>query len=238
MIKSDHIPLAADRDHPRSVLMVLEDVTEIVAERERRERTMRDLVGTLVSLVDRRDPFSANHSALVAELSAAIAQEMGQPEDVRRTVDIAGNLMNLGKILVPESILTKTGRLTEAEMNTVRESMVQTADLLGGVSFDLPVAETLRQLQERWDGQGYPDGRSGEDILVSARIVMVANTFVGMVSPRAFRGALPVEEAISQLQTDAGSRYDRRPIAALLNYLENRGGAERWRRLADDTPEA
>lgn len=236
MIKSEHMPLKADRDHARSVLMVQEDVTELMAERSRRESTMRDLVGTLVSLVDRRDPFSANHSSLVAELSSAIAAEMGEPEDVRRTVDIAGNLMNLGKILVPEEILTKSGRLTEEEFNTVRDSMVQTADMLKGVAFDVPVAQTLRQLQERWDGKGYPDGLAGEDLLVAARIVMVANAFVGMVSPRAFRGALSVEEACTELQKDAGNRYDRRPIAALINHIENRGGAERWRSIGG--PEA
>ncbi len=229
MIKSDHIPLAADRDHPRSVLMVMQDVTELMAERARREATMRDLVGTLVSLVDQRDPFSANHSAMVAEVSRAVAEEMGESGAVRQTVDIAGNLMNLGKILVPEDILTKSGALTDEEFNIVRMAMVRTADMLSGVSFDLPVAECLRQLQERWDGTGYPDALAGERICVEARIVMVANAFVGMVSPRAFRSALPIEKVTSILMEDAGKRYDMRPVAALVNYLQNRGGAERWR---------
>ncbi|SDE79417.1 HD domain-containing phosphohydrolase [Rhodospira trueperi] len=235
MIKSDHIPLAADRDHPRSVLMVLEDITDLMAERAQREATMRDLVGTLVSLVDRRDPYSANHSNRVAELSVAIATEMGEPEQTVRTVDITGNLMNLGKILVPESILTKTESLTEDEKKVIRDSMVQTAELLRSVHFDLPVAETIRQLQERPDGTGYPQGLSGDDLLLTARIVTVANAFVGMVSPRAFRGALSVEDACSQLLGNVDTQYDVRPVAALMNYLQNRGGAERWRHI-DDTP--
>ena len=236
IFKSDHIPLAGDRDHPRSVLMVMQDVTELMAERARREATMRDLVGTLVSLVDQRDPFSANHSSMVAEVSRAIAEEMGEPEAVRQTVDIAGNLMNLGKILVSEEILTKTSALTDEEFNAVRSAMVRTADMLSGVSFDLPVAETLRQLQERWDGQGYPDGLAGDAIRIEARIVAVANAFVGMVSPRAFRGALPMEKVISILMGDAGTRYDRRPVAALVNYVENRGGAERWAAVGEGDP--
>jgi HD-GYP domain-containing protein (c-di-GMP phosphodiesterase class II) len=236
IIKSDHLPLAASHGHPRSVLMVLEDVSELMAERQRREGTLRDLVGTLVGLVDRRDPFSSDHSRLVAELSVSIAREMGESDQVCRTVDFAGNLMNLGKILVPKEVLTRSGPITEAEMNTVRASVVQTADLLSGVSFDLPVGETLRQIQERWDGHGYPDGLKGDGILVSARIVMVANAFVGMVSPRAFRGAMPVEAATRELLKDVGVRYDTRPVAALMNYLENRGGAARWSHLADDAP--
>nr|WP_246152477.1 HD domain-containing phosphohydrolase [Roseospira navarrensis] len=233
IIKSDHIPLAATRDHPNTVLMVLQDVSDLIGERQRREGILRDLVGTLVGLVDRRDPFSSDHSARVADLAVAIAREMGESDEVCRTVDFAGNLMNVGKILVPEEILTRTGPITEEEINTVRASVVQTADLLSGVDFDLPVGETLRQLQERWDGRGYPDGLRGEEILPPARIVMVANAFVGMVSPRAFRGPMTVEAALRELMDGVDVRYDRRPVAALMNYMENRGGAERWRRAPD-----
>lgn len=233
IVKSDHIPLAADRDHPPGVLMILEDVTELMSERARAERTMRDLVGTLVSLVDRRDPYSAHQSTRVAQVSQAIAREMGLPDDVVQTVDIAGNLMNLGKILVPPEILTKTGRLTDEEMAIVRDSMVHTADLLKSVDFHLPVAATLRQLQERWDGKGYPEGLAGEDILLAARIVAVANAFVSMVSPRAYRDAMDFNKATSILTEDVGTRYDRKPLAALTNYINNRGGDAEWAHFAE-----
>ncbi len=225
---SDHTPLKGDRDHPPGVLMIIQDITDAVSERERRERTMRALVSTLVGLVDRRDPFSADQSHRVAEVSAAIAEEMDEPESTRRAVDIAGNLMNLGKILVPPEVLTKTTGLTEEEFNLVRESLLQTAEIVEGVDFDLPVAETLRHLQERWDGSGYPDGVSGEAISLGARIIAVANAFVSMISPRAYRDALSFDEAAGQLAEDAGSRYDRRPVSALINIIDNRGGRERW----------
>lgn len=227
-VMSDHIPLRGDRDHPQGVLVIVQDITEVVSERERRERTMRALVSTLVGLVDRRDPYSADQSQRVAEVAVAIAQEMGEREEVQRTVDIAGNLMNLGKILVPPEVLTKTTGLTEEEFNQVRESLLQTADMVEGVDFDLPVAETLRQLQERWDGSGYPAGLSGEAISLGARIIAVANAFVSMVSPRAYRDALSFEEATAQLGADAGTRFDRRPVSALTNIIDNRGGRERW----------
>ncbi|SDG40887.1 HD domain-containing phosphohydrolase [Roseospirillum parvum] len=238
IVKSEHIPLAGDRDHPPSALMVIEDITELMDERAKRESTMRDLVSTLVSLVDSRDPYSANHSARVAQVASAVAQEMGEDDQVVQTVDIAGNLMNLGKVLVPTEILTKTERLTDEEMRIVRDSMVKTADLLGHIAFDLPVSPTLRQLQERWDGAGYPDGLSGEQIIVGARIVAVANAFVSMVSPRSFRAAMPFAKASSILLEDAGTRFDRRPIAALINYVENRDGAAQWAHFAEipETP--
>ncbi len=227
-VMSDHIKLNADRDHPEGVLMIVQDLTDVVRERERRERTMRALVGTLVSLVDRRDPYSADQSQRVAEVSAAVADEMGEPDDTRRTVDIAGNLMNLGKILVPPEILTKTGALSEEEAEQVRQSLLGTADMVEAVDFDLPIAPTLRHLQERWDGGGYPDGIDGEAIEIGARLIAVANAFVGMVSPRAWRDALGFDAAAAQLMAESGRRFDPRPVAALINVINNRGGRETW----------
>ncbi len=227
-IKSDHIPLPGNQDHETGVLMILQDITEVVRERERRENTMRDLVGVLVSLVDRRDPFSSNQSSRVVQVARAIAMEMGETDEVVRTVDIAGNLMNLGKTWIPTEILTKTTKLTDEEMQVVRDSMIASADLLEEVHFDLPIAATLRQLQERWDGKGFPDGKQANDILVSARIVAVANAFVSMVSSRAYRDGMDFNQACSNLMAEMNHRFDPRPIAALINYLNNRGGAQEW----------
>ena len=97
-----------------------------------------------------------------------------------------------------------------------------------GVDFDLPVAETLAQMHEHWDGTGHPKGLAGEDILISARIVAVANALVAIVSPRAGRDALSFDDAIAELMKQAGTLFDRRPVSPLVNVLENRGGRERW----------
>ncbi|MDA1099967.1 MAG: PAS domain-containing protein [Proteobacteria bacterium] len=228
VVMSDHIPLRGDRDHPPGILMILQDITEVVSEREERERTMRALVTTLVGLVDRRDPYSSDQSQRVAEVSVAIAAEMNEEEEVRRTVDIAGNLMNLGKILVPTEVLAKTGALSEEEEEQIRASLLATADIVDGVNFNLPVGDTLRQLQERWDGSGYPNGLRGQAIIISARIIAVANAFVSMVSPRAYRGARSFDEASTLLMGDTGKLYDTRPVAALINIINNRGGRETW----------
>jgi HD-GYP domain-containing protein (c-di-GMP phosphodiesterase class II) len=228
VVMSDHIPLQGDRDHPPGVLMIQQDITEVVSEREERERIMRALVTTLVGLVDRRDPYSANQSQRVAEVSAAISDEMDEPEEMRRTVDIAGNLMNLGKILVPPEVLTKTGALSDEEAELIRGSLLATADIVDAVNFNLPVGDTLRHLPERWDGTGYPDGLSEQEIGMGARIIAVANAFVAMVSPGAYRGALSFDEVSNILMGDAGTRYDPRPVAALINIINNRGGRETW----------
>ena len=228
VLKSDHIPLRGDRDYPPGVLMIVEDITELVGERERGTRIMRQLVDTLVILVDRRDPFSAYHAQRVAEVGRAIAGEMGLDAAAIETVDIAGSLINLGKVLVPSEILTKQEALSPAELAQVRGSIIAGADLLRDVDFKGPVVETLRQAQEHWDGSGGPAGRAGEDILVTARILAVANAFAGMVSARAHRPGMSFDQAEAALTQKTGTVYDRRPVAALLNILDNRGGRDRW----------
>ncbi len=232
VVKADHVPLADGTAYAGATLMIHNDVTELVVERERREDTLRQLIATLLGVVDRRDPYSANHSARVAEVAHAIAGEMSLGEAEQETAAVAGALMNLGKILVPEAVLTKTEGLTSEELATIRDSILTSADLLEGVPFDGPVVETIRQLQEAWDGSGTPQGLAGERILLAARIVAVANAFVGMISPRAYRGALSFEQAAEALMTDAGRRYDHRPVLALLNYLDNRGGRQVWAHFA------
>lgn len=227
VIKSDHIPLHADRDHPPGILMILEDITELTRERRRSEKMLRQLIDTLVSVVDRRDPFSANHSHHVAEVSKSIAVEMGLPELSAKTVDIAGSLMNLGKIFIPPELLTKTGDLTPQERQTLMSSYLVSVDLLKDVTFEGPVVDTIRDMGETWDGTG-PLGKNGEDILQTARILAVANAFVGMVSARAYRDAMTFEKVSDILLSDTGSKFDRKPVSALINFLENRDGKAKW----------
>ncbi len=228
VVKSDHIPLKSDGEDVSGVLMILEDITDLVDERERRARILRELVQTCVAVVDRRDPFSAHHSARVAEVASAIAKAMHLDEAGVETCDIAGALMNLGKVAVPQEVLTKTGKLSDQELAMVRESVMTSADLIQGVEFDGPVAETIRQIQERWDGSGKPAGLAGEDILPTARVVAVANAFVGMVSARAYRPGMTFDEAAKALMSGTGTAFDTRPVSSLLNYLDIEGGRERW----------
>ncbi|MZR21995.1 PAS domain-containing protein [Sneathiella chungangensis] len=237
VIKSDFVPLRSARVNSKEVLTVFQDITDVVMAQERREEVMRDLVSTLVAFVDRRDPYSADQSRRVAKVAVAVAREMGASDELVRTVDIAGNLMNIGKILVPADILTKTNNLTKKEMDVIRNSLISSADLLEEVDFDLPVASTLRQLQENYDGSGQPNGLVGTQISEAARIIAVANAFVGMVSPRAYRGALGFSEAIKNLLDAADTRFDRRVVSALINYLENRGGRENWKYFSESLDE-
>ncbi|HUC61871.1 MAG TPA: HD domain-containing phosphohydrolase [Alphaproteobacteria bacterium] len=228
VLQSQHTPLQPTPDMPRGVLVVEEDVTAAITERERRERTLHKLVKSLVTLVDQRDPYSAHHSSRVAAVARSIAQEMGLDPVLVETAETAGNLMNLGKILVPPEILTKSGNLSEDEIAKIRDSLESGADVLEGIEFDGPVVATLRQCRENWDGTGRPLGLKGDAILPTARVVSVANDFVAMVSARAHRSGLSVDQAIGALMKGVGTRFDRGVVVALVNYLDNKGGRKVW----------
>jgi PAS domain S-box-containing protein len=224
VLQSEHIPLKERSGATAGVLTVEHDITDVVTEREKRARTLQNLVKTLVGVVDRRDPFAANHSTRVARVARAVAREMGLTETDMDTAEIAASLLNLGKIMIPPEVLAKTGDLTEEERRLLRNSVQVSADIIQDIEFDGPVVETLRQAQERWDGSGQPRGLKGEDILLPARIIGAANALVGMISDRAFRQGMSMDSAIEILFKEAGKSYDRRVVAALVNYLDNRDG--------------
>jgi HD-GYP domain-containing protein (c-di-GMP phosphodiesterase class II) len=228
VVQSEHIPIAGGAGKDASVLVVENDVTAAVAERERRARMLSEVVKTLVGVVDSRDPFAAHHSTRVSALAHAIAAEMKLPDADISTAETAGSLLNFGKVLIAPELLTKTGELSDSDRAKVRQSVQTSAALLQGIDFDGPVVETLRQAQAHWDGSGFPQGLAGEQILLTARIVGVANAFVGMVSRRAYRDALEVDNALELLLQQVGKSFDRRVVAALVNFLDNRGGRTHW----------
>jgi HD-GYP domain-containing protein (c-di-GMP phosphodiesterase class II) len=210
------------------VLLREDDFTTLIVERERRERMLRQVIDTLVAVVDRRDPYAAGHSARVGQLSKAIAEEMGLDANLIEAAEIAGSLMNFGKVLVSRHILTKTTALTPDELQRVRDSILTSADILAIIGFEGPVVPTLRQVLERYDGTGVPSGLRGEEIMITARIVAVANAYVAFVSPRAHRPGLPFREALAVIARDSGKSFDERVLIALTNYVENRPSKLDW----------
>ncbi len=227
-IQTHYEPLAAFGDFTGGVIVRSEDVTNLIVERERRENMLRQVIGTLVAVVDRRDPYASGHSARVGQLSRAIAEEMVLGEKEIEASEIAGSLMNFGKVLVPREILTKTTVLTTEELQLIRDSILTSADILSIIDFVGPVVPTLKQVLERFDGTGVPQGLQGDQILATARIVTVANTFVAMVSPRAHRPSMASNDAVQNMLRDADKVYDRRVVMALSNYLENRTNKLDW----------
>ncbi|MDX1922813.1 MAG: PAS domain-containing protein [Alphaproteobacteria bacterium] len=216
-----HIPLPDTADLHNLIMVTQKDITDVIVERERQDQTFRQLIDTLVAVVDRRDPYAAGHSLRVGMVAEALALEMGLDESSVETCRIAGSLMNLGKVLVPRKILVKSSALDAEELRLVRKSILTSADILSLISFQVPVIPTLRQVLERYDGSGMPEGRKGENILETTRIVVVANAFVALVSPRAHRQGLTIDNSMRILKEDNAAIYDPKIVAVLGKYLES-----------------
>ena len=221
-MQSHYEMVPAFGDFVGGVLARSSDVTNLLVERERRETMLRQVIATLVAVVDRRDPYASGHSERVGRLSRALAEEMTLNEKDIDAAEIAGSLMNFGKVLVPRDILTKTTALTPDELKQVRESMLASADILSIIDFVGPVSITLKQVLERFDGTGVPFGLKGDQILSTARIVTLANAYIALVSPRAHRPSVGFDEAVAILLRDADRLYDRRIIEALAHVMANR----------------
>lgn len=216
------LPLPNPAGSGHAVLVVLHDVTALHESERKRALLLRQLITALMRAVDKHDPHSANHSSRTAAVAVAIGRELDLSATDLQALDLAANLANIGKIFVSKEILTKSGALTDAEQETLKQHVQYSRDILSSLEFEGPVLETIGQKQELMDGSGYPRGLRGEDILLTARILAVANAFVALVSPRAYRDAVPIEAALDKLLAESKDKYDRHVVAALFHIAENR----------------
>lgn len=222
------LPMAAVEELPARFLLVLHDITELKQAEERRAQQLRSLVATLMHVVDLHDPHSGHHTERLVEVANAVGETLGLSPPDAQVLDMAASLANLGKIFVPREILTKVEPLTEAEQDLVRRHVQYGVDILSDLEFEGPVLLTIAQKQEHLDGSGYPKGLQGDEILLTARILAVANAFVALVSARAYRRGLSVEQALDRLMAEADRTFDRRVVAALYHTAENRRDWSTW----------
>jgi len=227
-MQTNYRPLAPFEGFPGGVMARGENVTTLMIERERREAMLKQTLAALVAVVDRRDPYAAGHSSRVGQLSLELANELKLNERDCEAAEIAGSLMNFGKVLISRSILTKTESLLPEELQRIRDGILTSADILSLIDFNAPVVPTLRQVLERFDGTGAPDGLKGENILITARIVAVANALVALVSPRAYRPGLEYPIALQLLAKDAGLAFDPRVVDTLKKVLDTNAVKFDW----------
>jgi two-component system, cell cycle response regulator len=171
-------------------------------------------VQALAAAVDARDPYIRGHSQRVSACAVALARALGlAPAEVAR-MRLAGLLHDVGKIGVPDALLTKTGPLSEEELAVLRQHPVIGERLLAAVPFLREILPAVRHHHERWDGQGYPDRLAGEAVPLDAMIIMLADALDAMTSSRPYRPPLPVSEACRRVREGSGTQFDPRVVAA------------------------
>jgi PAS domain S-box-containing protein/putative nucleotidyltransferase with HDIG domain len=196
---------------------------ELEASAAQLKQALTATVAALGATTELRDPYTAGHQRRVAELAGAIAAGLGWDEERIEMVTTAGLLHDVGKIVVPAEILARPGRLSEPEMQIIRQHPTASAALIAGIEFGGPVAAIVNQHHERLDGSGYPNGLKGEHILPEARILAVADVVEAMSSHRPYRAALGMEVALAEVREHSGERYDADVVAVCGRLLEEQG---------------
>jgi HD-GYP domain-containing protein (c-di-GMP phosphodiesterase class II) len=174
------------------------------------EDSGQELLQVMVKAIEARDPYTSGHSLRVSEMSRAMAVELGLSARAIEEVETAALLHDVGKIheeFAP--LLRKEGRLTDEETALMQTHSARSADLVGIISkFHGFVQDSVRHHHERWDGQGYPDGLSGKEIPLGARIILIADTIDAMTTDRPYRKRLPLDVVIAELQKCKGTQFD------------------------------
>jgi PAS domain S-box-containing protein len=207
----------------RGIVSLFRDITEMVEVRQRSEKAVRQTIEILVMAIERTDPYLSGHTRLLRHISQAVSTELNLDERDTATLEIAANLSQVGKLFVDPDLLNKPGRLTKEERVAVEQHVVHAEALLQDVSFDLPITESVTQMNELLDGSGYPKGLTGEEILLPAQVLAIANAFCAMVKPRAYRPSIPAQEAIDHLKA-AEEKYAGRIVAALERVAQSAQG--------------
>ncbi len=178
-------------------------------------------VRLLVSRIEEKDPYTHGHTERVAQYSVAIAKELGFPVDEVQRIQFGAFLHDIGKVHTQTEILHKPGALTEEEWMMVKAHPVRGAEMLRGVKFLERVSDMVRHHHERVDGRGYPDGLTGDQISIGAKIVNVADAFDAMTTDRPYRAGLTVEKAVGQLKEKAGTQFAAEIVEVFVPAIES-----------------
>ncbi|MFH1078780.1 MAG: HD domain-containing phosphohydrolase [Pseudomonadota bacterium] len=210
------------------------EVVEDITDRKQAEQKLQDTLDSLrkafgttvqvmVSAIETRDPYTAGHQTRSADLARAIATEMDFPQDRIDGIRMAGIIHDIGKLSVPAEILSKPTKLTDLEFSMIKEHAQKGFEMLKDVESPWPLAEIIYQHHERMDGSGYPRNLKGDDILIEARIMAVADVVEAMASHRPYRPALGLNAALAEIENNKGTLYDADAVNACLRLFREKG---------------
>jgi HD-GYP domain-containing protein (c-di-GMP phosphodiesterase class II) len=195
---------------------------EVVSAMDHMERVMLGAVEAMGVLSETQDACKTGRAKRVAELAAGIGTALGLPGHSVRGLRVMGQLIDVGMLQIPREILWRPGPLSAAEFELVKTHAERGHEILSRIEFPWPVAEAVGQHHERLDGSGYPRALKGEEILLEARILAVADAAEAMLAQRPQRATLALGACLEELQSQAGRRYDARVVKACVKLLRER----------------
>jgi PAS domain S-box-containing protein len=220
----------ANYQHRQAIIGMMQDISDKkVAEQqiqrytEQLKRTFMQTVSLTTTLSEMRDPYTAGHERRVADLAVAIGCEIGLNEHRLEGLKVGGYLHDVGKTSIPLEILSKPGKITSLEYDMIKLHCQAGYEVLKDVDFPWPVAQIALQHHERLDGSGYPNGLKGEEILLEARIIAVADVVEAMASHRPYRAGLGIDKALAEIERGSGTAYDPAIVDSCLVLFRNKG---------------
>lgn len=187
---------------------------------EKMRKLLLQSVSSLGRALDVKDPYTFTHQKKVVLLATAIARELGLTPDRIEAIEVAGNLHDIGKIYVPSEILNKPGKLTPIEFELIKTHPQAGYEIIKDIDFPWSVGEILLQHHERLDGSGYPRGLIGEEILLEAQIIAVADVVEAMSSPRPYRPALGIDSALAEIKQNRARLYNSEAVEACIRLFK------------------
>jgi putative nucleotidyltransferase with HDIG domain len=186
------------------------------------EQSLRETIETLNNAVEARDPYTAGHSQRVRRVALAVGRALALPPEQLAVLDTAALFHDIGKIAMPDSILTKPERLTRGEQTLMREHVTRGADIVSKFPPFQDAAPGIRYHHERWDGHGYPEGLSGEQIPLEAAIIGLADAWDTITSDRGYAPALSLGDALAEIRAGRGKQFSPRVVDALWEVAKQR----------------
>lgn len=186
------------------------------------------VIASFAMAIDAKDQHTHGHTERVCRLALMIAHELGLTEDEREALKTAAMLHDIGKLAIPDNILSKPAQLTREEMKKVETHTLVGVAILEPVQFPWPVVPIIRSHHEWYDGGGYPDGLSGEQICMGARILAVADVYDALLSHRPYRSAMTVKEAIALMREHSGSQFDPQILNTCFRILSSEQARSRF----------
>ena len=190
---------------------------------ERLRKSLGVTINAISMIVEMKDPYTSGHQQRVSDLARSIATEMGLSTDQRDFIRAASSIHDIGKISIPSEILSKPTKLTNLEFSLIKTHSQSGYDILKDIEFPWPVADVVLQHHERMDGSGYPQGLKGDDILLEARILAVADVMEAIASHRPYRPALGIDLALEEISRNKGILYDADAVDACLKLFREKG---------------
>lgn len=205
------------------IVTVCGDITDYIINQRQKDELGRKTISILVRMMEENDPHLAGHSHHMSEIAGNVADILKLPQQTKQTLLTGANLSQIGKISIPSKIRTKESRLTKKEMEIMQGHVSKAENLLSEMEIDQAVITAVGQMYERRDGSGYPRQLKDEEIDLSARVLGMADILVARVSPRSYRQAISVEEAMEVFRTNP-EKYDPAVVEAFDSFLQSPEG--------------